>query len=562
MIVGDSIMSIECTVYIFPTWHTLCYNQYMGDEKLVELIRKSHLFRRMRGDDVLKLAGQGEKVTLEKDQIIYHQGSQASFFYMIARGKIQHFYTSKDRIQKLGVLIEGDYIGLDTLFNKGRRISTAYALEPSELYRWRADALVNLFNGVHRVQAVVDMVAKSYKLGWNSMFSWFDKDEILYFVTRRHPAFLLLKLIPPLFLGLVSLLFFLLGGIHGMSIYFLIGGAICLTGIAWAVWNYFDWYNDYFFITNKRIVWLEKVIAFYESRHEVPLHKIRSVDYTTTLIARTLGYGNVIVNTFTDSIVMQNIGYPGQVADLVEEQIDRVNNLQKFIKHDGMRKTLRTRIGKEKPENPNERDKWVDERKKRSRWSTSFRMRLVEDDVVTYRRHWVVLLAKIAGPLAVVFGSWVLTVGWIANIPLFAIFSIPTAHFLAFLMFVGGLAWLVYEFVDWRNDIYRVTSEQLIDIERRPLGDEQKKTAPLDSILSLEVERFGLIGILLNFGNVAVNVSGQQFVFRGIYDPVTAQLDISTHMDAYRRKRRQDEESRGDERFLEWAKLFHEESTE
>jgi hypothetical protein len=534
----------------------------MADDKLVELLRKSHLFRRVRGEDVLQLAEPGDKVTIEKDQPIYHQGSRANFFYMIARGKIQHFYSSKNQIQTLGVLVEGDFVGLDALFNKGRRVSTAIALEPTELYRLRTDALNNLIKEIPRVQKGVDMVAKSYKLGWNSQFNWLEKDEILYFVTRRHPAFLLLKLSLPLILGFISLLFFWLGGISGLTTFFMIGGGICLTGIAWAVWNYFDWLNDYYIITNKRIVWLEKVIALYESRHEAPLQTILSVDYTTTLMARELGYGDVIVNTFTDCIVMQNIGYPQQIADLVEEHIGRTKRLQQFVKREGMRKILRTRIGKEKPENQEGPDKRLVMRKKRSRWSTSFRMRLVGGDVVTYRKHWAILLVKVAGPLAVLLGAWVLAVGWILSIPLFTILSLPTALLLAFLMFISGSGWLVYQFVDWRNDIYRVTSEQIIDIERRPLGDEQKKTAPLDSILSLEVERFGLIGMLLNFGNVVANVSGQKFVFRGIYDPVTAQLDISTRMDAYRRKRREDEESRGDEHMLEWVKLLYEESAD
>jgi len=560
-------MRIECISNIYPTWHTLCYNQGMADDKLVELLRKSHLFRRVRGDDVRQLAEQCDKVTIEKDQVLYHQGSRANFFYLIARGKIQHFYTSKDRRQTLGVLVEGDYIGLDALFNKGRRISTAYAHEPTELYRLKTDALVNLINQIPRVQAGVDMVAKSYKQGWNSRFSWFDKDEILYFVTRRHPAFLLLKLILPLILGLISLVFFLLGGITRVSTFFMVGGPICLTGIVWVVWNYFDWSNDYYLITNKRIVWLEKVVALYESRHEAPLHTIRSVDYTTTLIARMLGFGDVIVNTLTDSIVMQNIGYPQQVADLMEEQIGRTIRLQQFVKSEGMRKTLRTRIGKEEPDIPNGRaptkyTNRLDERKRKSRWSTSFRMRLVGSDVITYRKHWVVLLAKVVAPLSVVFGSWVLAVGKIVNIPIFAILTLPTVLILAFLMFVGGSGWLVYDFVDWRNDIYRVTPEQIIDIERRPLGDERKKTAPLDSILSLEVERLGIIGVLLNFGNVVANVSGTPFVFRGIYDPITAQLDIATRMDAHRRKKQQDEESRGEERILEWVNLLYEESTD
>jgi flagellar basal body-associated protein FliL len=77
---------------------------------------------------------------------------------------------------------------------------------------------------------------------------------------------------------------------------------------------------------------------------------------------------------------------------------------------------------------------------------------------------------------------------------------------LALLGMIIIVLWLLYNFVDWRNDIYQVTAEQIWDIERKPLGKEEKRSAPLENILSIEYERLGLIGLLFNFGTVNIQL--------------------------------------------------------
>ena len=36
--------------------------------------------------------------------------------------------------------------------------------------------------------------------------------------------------------------------------------------------------------------------------------------------------------------------------------------------------------------------------------------------------------------------------------------------------------WYLYQFLDWNNDIYQVTSDQVMDVKRTPLGREDRKT--------------------------------------------------------------------------------------
>ena len=56
--------------------------------------------------------------------------------------------------------------------------------------------------------------------------------------------------------------------------------------------------------------------------------------------------------------------------------------------------------------------------------------------------------------------------------------------------------------MDWHNDIYLITPDQVVDVNKKPLGHEERQAAPLKNILGIEYKRLGIIGLLLNFGTV------------------------------------------------------------
>ena len=63
-----------------------------------------------------------------------------------------------------------------------------------------------------------------------------------------------------------------------------LAGAFLVLDILWAIWLVLDWGNDYYIVTSQRVVWLEKVIAVYDSRQESPLNTILAVAVETSLL--------------------------------------------------------------------------------------------------------------------------------------------------------------------------------------------------------------------------------------------------------------------------------------
>ena len=119
--------------------------------------------------------------------------------------------------------------------------------------------------------------------------------------------------------------------------------------------------------------------------------------------------------------------------------------------------------------------------------------------------------------------------------------------------------WWLYNYVDWRNDIYQVTDRSIFDIERKPFGTESKKSAALENILSLEHERIGFLGYILNVGNVLINVGEAKFTFNDVYEPALVQQDIFSRMQQVRYKKQQEEVARERDRILKLLEIYHQE---
>jgi hypothetical protein len=115
----------------------------------------------------------------------------------------------------------------------------------------------------------------------------------------------------------------------------------------------------------------------------------------------------------------------------------------------------------------------------------------------------------------------------------------------------------VYEYADWANDLYQITPTHIVDLHKKPLGREVRKLAPLENILGTEVDRRGLIGVLLNFGNVIAVVGTSQFLFEGILNPSAVQQDVVRAQEALLERKRSAERKRRQDEMVEWLTAYH-----
>ena len=118
-------------------------------------------------------------------------------------------------------------------------------------------------------------------------------------------------------------------------------------------------------------------------------------------------------------------------------------------------------------------------------------------------------------------------------------------------------AWWIYQYVDWTNDIFRVTNDQILDIDRKPLGTEERRAAPLDNILSTRYERIGFLGYILNFGTVYIDIGSAQFAFEDVMDPAGVQSDLDRRRLTRISSKEAAERTTERNRMADWMAAYH-----
>jgi hypothetical protein len=421
-----------------------------------------------------------------------------------------------------------------------------------------------------------DVTIASYRLARKMQFKWIQKDEFIFFLTRKHPFLLWRALTPPVTLAMLVVLFFplLLGLIpHQPAVPWVTGGILVVLAL-WGLWKWIDWGNDYYIVTNRRVVWLEKVVGIYDSRQEAPLSAIQRINVLTDFWGRQMDYGNLIVRTIVGTtLTLRNVNHPYQAAALIEEHWRRSRETSNKMEEAAIRQALRARLlPNQQPaatvKNPNLVTKPPTEKtnpyKGQRRFGNLFRLRFEEFAIVTYRKHLFVLVEQtwipslilvlmisllIYGIVLLARSSMPVSLG---NIEVGALFGIWLMSFIIILL------WWTYQYVDWSNDIFQVTPDQILDIDKTPLGEVTSDIAALDNILSIEYERKGLLQLLFNYGTVYITVGGgKQMTFHDVFNPSNVQEDIERRRLERIAKIEADRVKAERDRMADWFAAYH-----
>jgi hypothetical protein len=401
---------------------------------------------------------------------------------------------------------------------------------------------------------------------------------VVYFLARKHSFFLLQVLIVPVMTLLIPAFLFLWGGLSGSIAAISFGVVALVLVLGWIAWSYIDWGNDYYIVTNQRVVWLEKVIGLYDSRSEAPLNQILSVGVESDLVGRTLGYGNVLVRTFVGAIPFRHVLYPNQAAHMVEEYWHRTQEISQQAEKEAFKDALRQRLGllkqtEEKKAAPKEERKFVFPRLYKPNlvkifFQNLFKVRLEEGQTITYRKHLFVLVQQVFLPSVIFIGLIGLTFArlyTLATSPDLALIqtlqdgsrAADTIAVSLPLLMIPVIGWWIYQYMDWTNDIFRVTGDQILDIDRTPFGTEERRAAPLDNILGTRYERLGFLGYILNFGTVYIDVGSAQFAFENVLDPAAVQSDIDRRRLARIAAKKETEKTTERNRMADWMAAYH-----
>jgi len=548
----------------------------------VAFLKKIHLFSGMEDDELETIADEMDELSVVNGGVVFEQDTKAEGFYLIYKGSVRIFRRQEGKETQLALLVKHDYFGEMGLIARRKRSGTVVATSDTILFVLTRSDFEKLFKETPQLRLNMDVAVRSRQLARKLQFKWLRGDEVIYFLARKHRVILYENLVLPSLVVLVPMALFL--GWLSIAKFFIVAFAAGLSFVAWLgwmIWIIIDWGNDYYIVTNQRVIWLEKVVGIYDSRQESPLSTILGVDVETGQLGRILDFGNVIMRTYVGKIHFNNVSHPDQAAHMIEEYWNRTREHAAGLEKDAMKNAIRKRLGLPMPKpkrgfgEPAPVVKKEAPPPKRTAGGLAFlrflgantlKLRYESGDHVVYRKHWVVLVIE----------SWMPFAGSLGLILLFIyrLFVIAFDPALSLISFQGGfhadtwaavfflsllpfIAWLIYEIMDWSNDKFEVTAEQIIDIDRRPFGTESRNAAQLENILSTRYERKGALGYLFNFGTVYITVGGSKLAFEDVMDPATVQSDIDRRRMARSAQQNEAKIAGERDRMADWLATYH-----
>ena len=538
----------------------------MDATKRAIFLRKIHLFYGLTDDQLIAIAEKVTEVSFDTDDTILQQGVVGDSLYLIYSGGVRVFLQGNGREKELATLVSGDYVGEMELFTGGARSATVVAREPTLLLRISKQDFDEILKTYPSIKPNMDISIASRKLARKKRFKWLRPDEVVYLIARKNKFYLLQVLILPVLSLFIPAFLFFWSWLAQSTAASAFGMLTLVAAFGWIAWRALDWGNDYYLVTNQRVVWLEKVIGLYDSRTEAPLAEILSVGVETDMLGRILEHGDVIVRTFVGEIKFRHMHHPQQAAHMVEEYWHRTEQVSEQAEKEAFKTALRQRLGlleptQEEQEPPKEAQKTVTQKPNflKAIIINLFRQRIEEGDTITYRKHWFVLVKHTFLPstlLILLLGITVVRLYNFATSP-DGTRSLGTFDVTIPLLMILVLGWWIYQYIDWANDIFRVTSDQIYDIDRKPLGTEERRAAPLDNILGTRYERIGFFGYILNFGTVYIDVGSSQFAFEGVLDPALVQSDVDRRRLKRISSKKAAEHIIERERMADWMAAYH-----
>ncbi len=542
----------------------------------MEWIRHSHLFQKIEPHILAGFLESMESHKFAPGEVLTPARADCQGLCLVRSGKvallrvIDEFEEGEEpQTARMGILESRDYYGEECVLSEDSYPTHVYIARgqtEGEIYCWPMDAARAALAEHRSMTEALQLVRDSRRWLYRHRPKWLPEDEIVHLYVGRPLVALLPRIWGAMLILMVASLLMMWGGLQEFTTFVTLGAALAAAGGLLFVWEYIDWRNDYCVVTNRRVAWIDKVLFLYESRNEAALETILSFNVRTDYWGRLLNYGDVEARTYGGKVVINEVSSPQVVVSLIEEYWQRRRSRVQQQTQEQIRQLVRMRIGL----TPSSEDVAKTEMTAPQRQSalerfldkivTFFQQRSESGGIVTYRKHWFLLLTSSCGWIL----WWLLwPVGWG-----FIVSHLQTGLTPLLALGVGVLLWLPawaglgWQVVDWRNDVYQLTPEYIVDVYRKPFGTEDKQASPLESIENMTYQRLGFWGWLLNFGEVQIHVGTTTMVWEGVARPDMVQQEIFRRVEQRRRAKQEAEERKEGERVLNLLKIYHEVSKE
>lgn len=526
-------------------------------ESLAEFLKKLTIFEGLTDDELADLLPYCKQYDFKQGAIVAYQGDSADALFIVRQGRLGAFTVDVNGVTTdKRPYLPGQYFDDTWLISPKTYPATIRTEMDGRLIKLRGEEFRAFLSkhpeaNLDLSQAAWDEIDRT-PLGAPAAKEFkrlrLLPDEVVEFESRRSGWLLAGSLILPIILLFVIPVItgFVLRSLTGQLGRGVIATALltALPALIWVVFRYLNWANDYVLVTNRHLVQREFELTTLRIRIvKIPLDRVQSITVVKPNVLETLlNIGTLRVTTGAQeaALVFDRVRNPQGAADALTRVRRASSNVESGRSREALRQSLEQYFNVAPPLAEVQAEQSEEAPPPSARSRPSFLRRsarpAASTTTLTYGRHWLVLVRR----------SW-----WVVVLGLVLFF---TARYvlLRFPEFQGGAATVIivilffviaflffYYYENWANDVFQVTENQVVDIDRGPLGfTENRKTADLTNIQNVQAISPSFWATIFGYGRVVIDTAGAsaEIVFEDVTSPAEIQAEIFRRRDLLRQQ--------------------------
>jgi len=560
-------------------------SQAENRELLLELLQKHEVF----GDfsELEQFVNRAKFIFREQGKKIINQDETGDTFYILISGQLRALDMDYDPPHLLNYLAPGSLFGTRALLEHSPRSATIEVVIDAGLAVFDRTDWDWLIHRDDRIETYCRNLERAFEQPARVEFPGRQWDEVVVIWVKRHVLALLARLTFPVALLIAPILFLIIEELLGMTFTSIITDNFFWTALATlpfillsaflALYYYLDWRNDDFIITTKRVIHIERILLYGEQRDEAPLVRIQDVTVMYhNILSQFFDFHDLAIKTAGAGVIkITGIPEADRIQEIIFAEQERAKARVSAADLATVRHMIAGRLDWQQALEQTvlsvaEEEVTLTTETKPGRLPTGIeylwpRVKEITEDehgpVIVWRKHYVVLLAAILLPVLSFCGLAYL---WLASIFALPPFSEPAGSLIYLFLgvaTVANLVWYLWRYDGWRQDLYMVTNQRIVDVEGTPfhLRGEQRREGTFENIQNITYDIPNFIAKLLNLGTVVIETAGTErtFTFQKIFNPSAVQEEIFKRMVLYQQRQREKARDANTDRLVEVLAEYH-----
>jgi hypothetical protein len=542
-------------------------------QKLIPLLQNHQAFSQSSflGERIAEFAERAKIQFCWQGEKVVQQGEQDERFFVLISGELKVVDTNLDPPRLLIYLEPGDIFGMRAILRNSTRAATVEAVNDAVVAAYNREDWDWLINHEPKIGEYFESIERRYDQKAEAAFPGINlqSDELIVVAVKRHFLAYVATLTWPIGILLIPVLFLIGAELLQLDLFNALSNTFTVVLLSpfviiaflVALYHLIDWRNDDLIVTTKRVIHMERVLFVGEERQEAPLTQIQNVTVKSHgWLDLVFDVDDIEIKTAAaGTIFVDNVAAAQQISRIILEEQQRAKNRVAAADTASVRRMVFERMQKNvlvetsaKPAAPKVVPPpsllpkiSLPKIKASYLWPSLQEMTTIKNEQgVLWRKHYYILLRVIFLPVLAILVSLYLLVTAFVSLPNYDFLSESgLIQLLAIVTLLGSITWYLWEYDDWRRDVYIVTNTKIIDVESSSfrLKGEQLREGSFDSIQNITYKIPNFFYKLINLGDVIIETAGvgKTFTFIQVLNPSGVQAEIFRRWDGFQQAKRE-----------------------